>query len=120
MFEFSSFGRSRVKYQMPLLRLFSSLMIISLALLPSGAFAAPASVAGSCQLNSPKGNINHVIYIQFDNTHFLRDNAHVPSDLEQMPHLLNFITGNGTLMANDHTALISHTATGILTSLTGV
>ena len=37
-----------------------------------------------------------------------------------MPHLLNFIRGNGTLMTNDHTVLISHTATGILTSLTGV
>jgi hypothetical protein len=37
-----------------------------------------------------------------------------------MPHLLNFIKDNGVLMANDHTALISHTATGILTSLTGV
>jgi hypothetical protein len=37
-----------------------------------------------------------------------------------MPHLLNFITGNGVLMSNDHTVLISHTATGILTSLTGV
>ena len=65
-------------------------------------------------------NIKHVIYIQFDNTHFLRDNPNVPSDLEQMPHLLNFIRGNGTLMTNDHTVLISHTATGILTSLTGV
>src|SRR5438094_9056671 len=37
-----------------------------------------------------------------------------------MPHLLNFIRGNGTLLTNDHTVLISHTATGILTSLTGV
>ena len=84
------------------------------------ASAAPASVPNSCQLASVNGDIQHVIYVQFDNTHFLRDNANVPSDLEQMPHLLNFITGNGTLMANDHTALISHTATGILTSLTGV
>ncbi len=73
-----------------------------------------------CQLKSPSGRIKHVIYVQFDNTHFLRDNPNVPSDLEQMPHLLNFIKGNGVLMANDHTALISHTATGILTSLTGV
>src|ERR1051325_7979473 len=124
MFGFSSPGRSRVKYQMPLLRLFSSLLVFSLLLVPSGAFAAPASAphsqTSSCQLNSAQSNIQHVIYIQFDNTHFLRDNANVPSDLEQMPHLLNFITGNGTLMANDHTALISHTATGILTSLTGV
>lgn len=73
-----------------------------------------------CQLKSPSGRIKHVIYVQFDNTHFLRDNPSVPSDLEQMPHLLNFIKDNGTLLANDHTVLISHTATGILTSLTGV
>jgi hypothetical protein len=107
-----------------LLRLLSALLIASLSLLPSGAFAAPATAPdltkSSCQLNSAKGNIQHVIYIQFDNTHFLRDNPNVPSDLEQMPHLLNFITDNGRLQANDHTALISHTATGILTSLTGV
>ena len=36
-----------------------------------------------------------MIYVQFDNTHFLRDNPDVPSDLEQMPHLLNFIEDNG-------------------------
>ena len=81
--------------------------------------AATAATSG-CQLQSARGDIKHVIYIQFDNTHLLRDNANVPSDLEQMPHLLNFIRDNGTMMANDHTALISHTATGILTSLTGV
>src|SRR6266576_2613837 len=82
--------------------------------------AKAAAAANGCQLNSAKGDIKHVIYIQFDNTHFLRDSANVPSDLEQMPHLLNFIRSNGTLDTNDHTALISHTATGILTSLAGV
>jgi hypothetical protein len=61
-----------------------------------------------------------VIYIQFDNTHLRRDHANVPSDLEQMPHLLNFIEGNGVMLSNHHTPLISHTATDILTSLTGV
>jgi len=78
--------------------------------------AAPSG----CQLNSAKGNIQHVIYVQFDNTHFTRDNPNVPSDLEQMPHLLNFIKSNGVLLTNHHTPLISHTATDILTSLTGV
>jgi hypothetical protein len=78
---------------------------------------AAAAGAGTCQLRS---GIKHVIYVQFDNTHFRRDNPNVQSDLEQMPHLLDFIRGNGTLLTNDHTALISHTATGILTSLTGV
>jgi len=76
--------------------------------------------ASGCQLNSAKGNIQHVIYIQFDNTHFTRDNANVPSDLEQMPNLLSFIENNGVLLTNHHTPLISHTATDILTSLTGV
>ncbi|HZU68893.1 MAG TPA: hypothetical protein VFA09_16580 [Ktedonobacteraceae bacterium] len=76
--------------------------------------------AGGCQLNSPNGAIQHVIYIQFDNTHFTRDNPNVPSDLEQMPHLLNFIENNGVLLSNHHTPLIAHTATDILTTLTGV
>ena len=82
----------------------------------------PSAAAGAagCQLNSARGNIKHVIYIQFDNTHFRRDNPNVPSDLEQMPNLLNFMTDNGSLLTNDHTVLISHTAGGILSSLTGV
>jgi hypothetical protein len=87
---------------------------------PNGSSATRRLAATGCQLASAADKIKHVIYIQFDNTHFLRDNPNVPSDLEQMPHLLNFIRGNGTLLTNDHTALISHTATGILTSLTGV
>ncbi len=74
----------------------------------------------SCPLNSRSGRIKHVIYVQFDNTHFVRDNPNVPSDLEQMPHLLNFLESQGTLLTNHHTPLISHTATDILTSLTGV
>ena len=84
------------------------------------ALAAAHTVTSSCQLNSAKGNIQHVIYVQFDNTHFTRDNPNVPSDLEQMPHLLNFIEGNGVLLSNHHTPLIAHTATDILTSFTGV
>jgi hypothetical protein len=76
--------------------------------------------ATGCQLNSANGQIKHVIFTIFDNVHFLRDNPNVPSDLEQMPHLLNFIRSNGTLMTNDHTVLISHTANGILTNLTGM
>ena len=83
------------------------------------AVAAPA-VAGNCPLGSDENSIQHVIYIQFDNTHFTRDNPNVPSDLEQMPHLRNFLKNNGTILTNHHTPLISHTATDILTSLTGV
>jgi hypothetical protein len=121
MANFESCPRSRASFQrVSLLLVFSAFVMGALLLAPSGASAAPVPGSGTCQLKSPKGNIQHVIYIQFDNTHFRRDNPNVPSDLEQMPHLLNFITSNGTLLSNDHTALISHTATGILTSLTGV
>jgi hypothetical protein len=81
--------------------------------------APDAAAPVTCSLGQ-SGNIHHVIYVQFDNTHLQRDRAGVPSDLEQMPHLLNFIRGNGTMMANDHTILISHTAGGILSSLTGL
>jgi hypothetical protein len=76
--------------------------------------------AATCPLSGPGSQIQHVIYIQFDNTHFKRDNPNIPSDLEQMPHLLNFITNHGTLLTNHHTPLISHTANDILTALTGV
>jgi hypothetical protein len=80
----------------------------------------PVKADSSCALNSAKSQIKHVIHLQFDNTHLLRDNPNVPSDLEQMPHLLSFIENNGTMLSNDHTVLISHTGTGILSTLTGV
>ena len=79
-----------------------------------------ASAAGTCALNAPGGAVQHVIYIQFDNTHFTRDLPNVPSDLEQMPHLLSFLENNGVLLGNHHTPLISHTSQDILTALTGV
>src|SRR5262249_9400125 len=36
------------------------------------------------------------------------------------PNLLNFIEGNGTMLSNNHTPLIAHTAVDILTTLTGL
>jgi hypothetical protein len=95
-----------------------------------GAPAASASPAGSgraadtatttCALGANGSSVKHVIYIQFDNVHYTRDNPNVPSDLEQMPNLLNFITGNGTLISHEHTPLIAHTADDIVTSETGL
>jgi hypothetical protein len=79
-----------------------------------------ASANARCRLQSPSGTIEHVIYINFDNTHLRRDNPNVPSDLEQMPHLLSFMRGSGALLSRHHTPLISHTATDLLTALTGL
>jgi len=82
--------------------------------------AAPAPVEASCHLQSADGKIQRVVYLQFDNVHLRRDNPNVPSDLEQMPHLLNFLLDNGTLSGNHYTPLISHTAHDIVSSLTGL
>src|SRR3954463_15300436 len=101
----------------------SVLVAGSLAIAPT-AIAAPPGPAGpptgSCDLQSKGDRIQHVIYLQFDNVHFERDNPNVPSDIEQMPHLYDFLKDNGTFDTNDHTILISHTGGGILSSLTGL
>ncbi|MEA3176393.1 MAG: hypothetical protein QOF42_3804 [Gammaproteobacteria bacterium] len=74
----------------------------------------------ACRLNSDNNKIRHVVYIQFDNVHFRRDVPNVPSDLEQMSNLRDFLTDNGTVLTDHHTPLISHTSVDILTTLTGV
>src|ERR1022692_2237457 len=85
---------------------------------PARASAAARSEAGSsCRLGN---GVKHVIELTFDNVHFFRDNPNVPSDLEMMPSLLHFLTGNGTLAANNHTPLIAHTADDLLTTFTGL
>jgi hypothetical protein len=82
--------------------------------------AASQSASATCQLNAPGGQIKRVVNIVFDNVHLRRDNPNVPSDLEQIPNLLNFLQGNGTISGNHYTPLISHTAHDIVTGLTGV
>ena len=79
--------------------------------------AASGTVVNGCHLGH---GIKHVIEFTFDNIHFFRDNPNVPSDLEMMPNLLHFIEQNGTLLSNNHTPLIAHTADDILTTLTGL
>lgn len=100
-------------------KLFGRAVVSALAC-PLLAVGLVTAAHAECQLDSPTGKIKHVVYIELDNVHFTRDNPNVPSDLEQMPNLLNFITQNGTLDAGDHTVLISHTANDILTTETGL
>lgn len=90
-------------------------------IIPAAALAAALAAQGAqARCNLGNSAIRHVVYLQFDNVHYLRDVPNVPSDLEQMPTLLSFLTRKGMLLTNDHTQLISHTANGILTSITGV
>jgi hypothetical protein len=97
----------------------AALVAVQIAGASAHGAAGPGPKGPSCKLAN---GVKHVVYLQFDNTHFNRDDANgsVASDLEQMPHLLGFLKQNGTLFTNDHTILISHTAGGILSSLTGL
>ncbi|MBO0770650.1 MAG: hypothetical protein J2P35_04250, partial [Actinobacteria bacterium] len=83
----------------------------------AGTRTTATAVASGCHL---KGSVKHVVQLVFDNVHFFRDNPNVPSDLELMPNLLNFIERGGTMLSNNHTPLIAHTADNILTTLTGL
>jgi len=97
-----------------------TILISAEAVVPLNRTASAHATWSTCHFNSPQGNTQHVIYMQFDNVHFTRDNPNVPSDLEQMPHLLNFMKDNGVVLSNHHTAQVALTSTGLLTTMTGV
>ena len=98
-----------------------AVLVTGLVGAPNGVSAAAAPVAHSSSSSCHLGNgVSHVIDIVFDNVHFARDNPNVPSDLEQMPHLLNFLEQNGTVFSNSHTPMIAHTADDSLTTYTGL
>ena len=95
------------------------IFLVAALLAAATALVSPGNAAAAQSCNLGNG-IKHVVYIQFDNVHFRRDNPNVPSDLEQIPNLLNFLEGNGAFLTNHWTPLISHTSVDILTALTGV
>ena len=92
-------------------------LVAAAVVLVSSSAEAAAPVQASCHLGN---KIKHVVFLTFDNVHLRRDNPNVPSDLEQMPNLLNFLQDNGTVSGNHFTPLISHTAQDIVTTLTGL
>jgi hypothetical protein len=100
------------------------LVVVSIAVaLTTGVVTpgAPAANNAVPSANCHLGNgITHVIEITFDNVHFFRDNPNVLSDLEQMPALNDFIQHNGTMLSNNHTPLIAHTADDSITNYSGL
>ncbi|MGI8695260.1 MAG: hypothetical protein ACR2JQ_01175, partial [Mycobacteriales bacterium] len=86
----------------------------------SSASAAPGGPAHhprqTCQLAN---GVKRVVQIQFDNLDRLRGTPNVASDLQQMPHLANFLRNNGDLLTNAHDVL-SHTATNFIANQTGL
>ena len=110
-------GRARIVLAALAVAALTAVAIIGATAATTGTAKAAEHHSNACRLDN---GIKHVIYLQFDNTHLFRDRQQFASDLEQMPHLMNFLSGNGTLSDNEHTILISHTAGGILSSLTGL
>jgi hypothetical protein len=94
-----------------------ALVIPALTGAATSAVGATPATASTCDLGN---GISHVVNIVFDNVHFGRDNPHVPSDLERMPHLLDFLQSNGTILSNTHTPIIAHTADDSLSIYTGL
>src|SRR4051794_15552618 len=97
-----------------------TLVASSLVTAAASSSSSPAAAAGNDSNCNLDHGIKHVIHITFDNVHFFRDNPNVPSDVEQMPTLLNFIQSNGTMLSNEHTPLIAHTADDLLTQYSGL
>ena len=108
--------RTRVMLAVTTLAALAAFMVVQGAGARTDAASAPSAPSG-CQLGP---GVKHVISIVFDNVHFARDNPNVPSDLEQMPHLLNFLKQYGTVFSNSHTPMIAHTADDSLTIYTGL
>ena len=88
-------------------------LLLAGGLLLSGSSHASAA----CNLGN---NVKQVVFIVFDNVHLRRDNPNVPSDLEQMPHLRDFLVSDGTLSDNHQTSPLAQRAPDVLTILTGL
>src|SRR5579862_3177553 len=98
----------------------SALIATAAVAFASSSAEAAKPVQASCHFQSEGNKIKRVVFLTFDNVHLRRDNPNVPSDLELMPHLLNFLQDNGTVSGNHFTPLISHTAQDIVSVLTGL
>ncbi|HWE56963.1 MAG TPA: hypothetical protein VG435_15745 [Acidimicrobiales bacterium] len=125
----------------------------ALAVGPSAGLPTTTRTQTGCTFGNSA--VQHVFYIGFDNFHLRRDNANtvanngddnnntdlnIPSDLEQVPALYNFLRGaanapagssntgytdgtpypGGTILGNDHTPIISHTSVDFTSAYTGV
>jgi len=125
-----AFKRAGMKGKLAILALLPVLAGLGVVLVTGAGAASPAvaspALASAAVASSPTGGcklgngVKHVIILQFDNVHNEIDNPSVPSDLEQIPALRNFLVDNGTLLTDDHTVLISHTSDGITSTETGL
>ncbi|WDL98538.1 alkaline phosphatase family protein [Alicyclobacillus sp. ALC3] len=104
-----NFWSTSRKQVIPLVVLASTLGLVGATV------AAPKDVFASMKpravhVSDSRSHIHHVVYIIMDNVH--------QSDIAQMPAIVRFMH-QGTLFANDHTILVSHTQDGMLSDMTG-
>lgn len=79
----------------------------------------PSAAAAGCRLGTGHA-IKQVVLITLDNLHARREDPRIPADLELMPHLRDFLIGQGTLLTNHRPALVAEAGTNALAILTGL
>jgi hypothetical protein len=97
--------------------IFRTISACAVVVAPLTGMSCAAFAHAQCPLAAAGNPLKHIVFLEFDNLHLERDALNVPSDLEQMPHLFQFLTGHGLLSANHHSVQIFHTAKGFLTAI---
>ena len=107
---------------MPIGRIVAGLprRLLGTAIIALACLLRPVQADASCALHSRSGKVKHVVQLSFENMHLRRDDENIPSDLEQMPHLREFLASGGMLGTNHTGSLLAEQATDILTILTGL
>jgi hypothetical protein len=85
-----------------------------------GCVLSGGEALAACELHARSGEITHVVHILLDNVHLGRDHPNVPSDLEQMPHLREFLVSDGTIGGNHLASPLAQRVPDVLSVLTGL
>jgi hypothetical protein len=94
--------------------------LLGIAVIAWGCLLRPDQSEAGCALHARGGEVKHVVQLLFENLQLRRDDQAIPSDLEQMPHLLQFLVDGGTIGTRHDASLPAETSTDILSILTGL
>jgi hypothetical protein len=94
--------------------------LLGTSIIALGCLLRPDQADAACTLHARGGEVTHVVQLLFENVHLRRDDQDVPSDLEQMPHLREFLAGGGTIGTNHTGSPLAEKATDVLSILTGL
>jgi hypothetical protein len=94
--------------------------LLGTAIIALGCLFRTDQADAACALHARGGEVTHVVQLLFENVHLRRDDQDIPSDLEQMPHLREFLAGRGTIGTSHAGSPLAEKATDVLSILTGL